>query len=300
MTDFAVEWKNVSYAVPNGFWLKPKPIISDLEISLKKGYSLGIMGDNGAGKTTSLKLGVGLIRPCQGQVLINGKSVTHPDTKQRIGFLSEHQYIYPHLRLGEWLSMLGRLSGVSHGDLQRRLQEVLDLLALGKFEKTKMKVLSKGQIQRAGFAQAILHDPDILFLDEPMSGLDPGWQDRILNYLLDFKENGGSLIFSSHRLDDIFRLSDQVAVIHGGGLLGIHDINDLLSFQNYFRAVLYSDHMDAIKDLLPGTQVTTYSNGYCDLLLKAEECNKFHEIIGRKQVALISFAPAPIDLGGGI
>ena len=297
MTGFAVEWEKVTYTIPNGFWLKPKPIISDFNLAIENGKSLGIIGANGAGKTTSLKLAVGLIHPCQGRVSIHGRSVAHPHSKKSVGFLSEHQYIYPNLMLGEWLSMLGGLSGLSRQALSHRTDEIFELLALGDLKSTKMKFLSKGQVQRAGFAQAILHEPDILFLDEPMSGLDPNWHDRILSYLLDFKKNGGTLIFSSHRLDDILRLSDQVATIHDGCLVSVDDANELFSTENHFRAVFYSDDMAFVKEGLQGTQLMKHSNGYYDLVLKGEQCGAFHDFISNGQGRLIFFGPLPMDTG---
>ncbi len=216
MTRCALEWRSVSFVVPYGFWMRPKTIIDGLELSVPEGAALGLVGPNGAGKTTTIKLGAGLIRPASGQVFINGKPSLHSRSRICLGLLTETQYIYPHLKLYEWLTMAAGLSGLTGADRNRRVCEVLEKMDLVSKANQLMRTLSKGQTQRAGIAQALIHKPSILLLDEPMSGLDPLWRYRIQEILLAFKAGGGTLLFSSHILSDVERLSDEVALIDGG------------------------------------------------------------------------------------
>ncbi len=216
MTEAALEWENAVFSVRHGFWMQSKTLLHGISITVPCGTVMGLVGPNGAGKTTTIKLGAGLLEPDSGQVMIKGIPATVPEAKRCLGFLTESQYIYPHLRLKEWLIMLAGFSGLGGSRLAQRTQAVLDLTDLVPQANQLMSTLSKGQLQRAGLAQALIHEPEILLLDEPMSGLDPYWRYRIQSILLDYKAGGGTILFSSHILSDVERLSDQVVFLEKG------------------------------------------------------------------------------------
>lgn len=222
-----LEWNQVNYSIRQGFLMRPVKIIEDLTLKIPEGFSLGLVGANGAGKTTTIKLAAGILKPDTGTVTINGKSVFGSPIRSHIGFLTESQYVYPHLKLEEWLKMLGALSGMSGIELKKQISALLDKFELSHKKNTLMSAMSKGETQRAGFVQAFLHDPDILILDEPMSGLDPLWRANIQDILFDFKKKGGTLIFSSHIMADVERLSDRIALIVSGNIRWEGSFSDL-------------------------------------------------------------------------
>ena len=218
MTDnTSIVLNNVSYAVRQGFFLQPKQIIKNLSFVIPKGVSFGLIGSNGAGKTTTIKLCTGIISPDFGEVLINGRPLNSDhDNRHAVGLLTENQYIPQYLTVTEWLSFLGTLSGLSKHELNESMSTQLSQFDLTSLADRKINSLSKGQVQRVGFAQAFLNTPQILFLDEPMSGLDPAWRAKIHSILLSFKKSGGTLLFSSHVISDVLQLSDMIAVINCG------------------------------------------------------------------------------------
>jgi ABC-2 type transport system ATP-binding protein len=218
MSESAILWDRAGYSVPHGFWMKPRVIIREMSLSLPQGKVLGLVGPNGAGKTTTIKLGAGLLKPGSGRVLIRGIPAMEPSARRELGLLTETQYIYPHLRLYEWLAMLGEFSGIRGPRLSQRIETVLDQFNLTERKSQMMNSLSKGQLQRAGLAQVFLHEPEILLLDEPMSGLDPYWRYQTQKILGEFKAAGGTILFSSHIIFDVERLCDQIVLLKDGAL----------------------------------------------------------------------------------
>ncbi len=261
MTRCALEWRSVSFVVPYGFWMRPKTIIDGLELSVPEGAALGLVGPNGAGKTTTIKLGAGLIRPASGQVFINGKPSLHSRSRICLGLLTETQYIYPHLKLYEWLTMAAGLSGLTGADRNRRVCEVLEKMDLVSKANQLMRTLSKGQTQRAGIAQALIHKPSILLLDEPMSGLDPLWRYRIQEILLAFKAGGGTLLFSSHILSDVERLSDEVALIDGGRICWKGGLSEMPRRVKGYEARIRCANPDAIAGLAKDGEAALQADG---------------------------------------
>jgi len=234
----ALKWNKAGYSVRDGFFLKKKTILDNIDLELEKGAVLGLIGPNGAGKTTTLKLAAGLLSPSKGDVLINGIRATSPESRSRIGMVTENQYIYPHLRLSEWLKLMAQLSGMAGGDRAiRSINEKIDLFGLASCLEKLMKHLSKGQLQRAGLAQAFLHNPDILILDEPMSGLDPYWRKRVLDLIVGFKGKGGAVVVSSHIVNDIERIADNVAVLKNGKISWLGNVCSLINSVNKYEVV---------------------------------------------------------------
>lgn len=230
-----------------GFWMQSKIILHDIEIEVPAGTVLGLVGPNGAGKTTTIKMGAGLLEPASGRVLVNGHPASDLRSRSKLGFLTETQYIYPHLRLKEWLVMLAGFSGLSRRDAMDRSEKILEMVELSDRKNQAMRTLSKGQLQRSGLAQAMIHEPEILLLDEPMSGLDPYWRYRVQKILGDFKVGGGTVLFSSHILYDVERFSDQVALIDGGRVRWSGSLNGLARKIKGYEIICRSSNPDILQ-----------------------------------------------------
>src|SRR5579863_1568592 len=170
----ALQILGLAKSYPVGFWRKTlKPALAPLHLAIEEGETFGFLGPNGAGKTTTLKLLMGIIFPTSGSAEILGQHFLDPAVKQQIGFLPEQPYFYDYLSAPEQLDYYARLSGVTAADRQKRIPALLDRVGLADVGKKQLRKFSKGMLQRVGIAQAIIHDPKIVFLDEPMSGLDP-------------------------------------------------------------------------------------------------------------------------------
>jgi ABC-2 type transport system ATP-binding protein len=217
-----------NYAV--GFWRKSlKTALQPLHLTVEEGEVFGFLGPNGAGKTTTLKLLMGIVFPTSGSARILGHDFHDPDVKKQIGFLPEQPYFYDYLSAPELLDYYAQLCGVSSEERRKRIPALLDRVGLPDVGKTQLRKFSKGMLQRVGIAQAIIHDPKIVFLDEPMSGLDPLGRREIRELLQELKDQGKTVFFSTHILSDAEALCDRVAVIHKGELRGIGVVEDLQS-----------------------------------------------------------------------
>jgi len=213
-----------------GFWRKrPKRALEPLHLAVEEGEIFGFLGPNGAGKTTTLKLLLGLVFPTAGAARILGRPWTDPEVKAQIGFLPEQPYFYDYLNAHELLDYYGQLSGVPTQGRKRRIEEVLGRVGLTDIKGLQLRKFSKGMLQRVGIAQAILHNPRLVFLDEPMSGLDPLGRREVRDLIEQLKQEGKTVFFSTHILSDAEALCDRVAIIHQGQLRGVGEVEQLTS-----------------------------------------------------------------------
>jgi len=213
-----------------GFWRKkPRYGLRPLQLAIEEGEVFGFLGPNGAGKTTTLKLLMGLIFPTAGTARILGMEIDDPKMKAQIGFLPEQPYFYDYLTARELLEYYGQLSGVDPKQLSRKVEEVLQRVGLPDVGGVQLRKFSKGMLQRVGIAQAILHEPKVLFFDEPMSGLDPMGRREVRDLMEQLKHEGKTIFFSTHILSDAEALCDRVAIIHQGELRGVGAVVDLTS-----------------------------------------------------------------------
>jgi len=213
-----------------GFWRKrPKRALSPLRLTVEDGEIFGFLGPNGAGKTTTLKLLMGLVFPTSGSARLLGQEWTEPEVKAQIGFLPEQPYFYDHLTAHELLNYYAQLSGVPAKERSRRVDSTLHRVGLKDVNGVQLRKFSKGMLQRVGIAQAILHDPKLVFFDEPMSGLDPMGRREVRDLMEQLKQEGKTVFFSTHILSDAEALCDRVAIIHKGELRGIGAVADLTS-----------------------------------------------------------------------
>jgi ABC-2 type transport system ATP-binding protein len=226
----ALEIKDLSKTFSVGFWKKrPRCVLQPLNLAVEEGEVFGYLGPNGAGKTTTLKLLMGLIYPTTGTARIFGIPIDDPRAKVNIGFSPEQPYFYDYLTAHELLEYYAQLSGVPAGERAERAAASLARVGLKDIDRLPLRKFSKGMLQRVALAQAIVHDPKFLFLDEPMSGLDPIGRREVRDLIQELKGEGKTIFFSTHILSDAEALCDRVGVLNHGELKGIGVVRELLS-----------------------------------------------------------------------
>lgn len=256
---YAIEIENLSKNYQVGFWRKQlRPALKGLSLTVEPGETFGFLGPNGAGKTTTLKLLMGISLPTAGTARILGHDFRDPEIKQKTGFLPEQPYFYDYLSAPELLDYYAQLSGVPRAGRMQRIRELLERVGLGDAGNKQLRKFSKGMLQRVGIAQAIVHDPEIIFLDEPMSGLDPLGRHEVRELIQSLKDKGKTIFFSTHILSDAEALCDRVAVIHKGELRGIGVINDLRSSGGEKSEVIWQgpDALPSVASLLMESHAT--------------------------------------------
>jgi ABC-2 type transport system ATP-binding protein len=255
----AIEIVGLTMTYQVGFWRKrPKCALRPLHLQVEEGEIFGFLGPNGAGKTTTLKLLMGLVYPTAGSARILGSEINDPRMKAEIGFLPEQPYFYDYLTAPELLEYYGQLSGIAAKDRKRRVSEVLARVGLPDVGAMQLRKFSKGMLQRVGIAQAILHNPRLLFFDEPMSGLDPIGRREVRDLMEELKQAGKTVFFSTHILSDAEALCDRVAIIHQGELRGVGAVADLTSSIEGKVEVVWdgSGVPQSVKNIAPDCHVT--------------------------------------------
>lgn len=199
-----------------GFGLRRKRVLHGVTFGVLEGEIFGFVGPNGAGKTTTLKILMGLIRPTSGSASILGRDVQESEFRHQIGFLPENPYFYPFLTARETLEFYARLTGVGARGRAERIEALLDRVNLLSAADARLRTFSKGMLQRVGVAQALIHDPKVLFFDEPMSGLDPIGRKEIRDLILSLRSSGKTVFMNTHILPDVEMICDRVAIIVNG------------------------------------------------------------------------------------
>jgi ABC-2 type transport system ATP-binding protein len=240
MPQAAIEIENLSKEYPTGFLhLKKKKSLENLSMRVEEGEVFGFLGPNGAGKSTTIKLLMRLIFPDGGTARILGKSIDDVSMHGSIGYLPEQPYFYDYLTAHELLDYFARFHGLTGNDRRERVQAVLKNVGLETAKKIQLRKYSKGMLQRVGLAQAMLHRPQVVVLDEPMSGLDPLGRREVRDIILDLKREGRTVLFSTHVLSDAEMLCDRVGVIVGGKLRGTGAPAELVDIQTHGMEILF-------------------------------------------------------------
>src|SRR5271167_4918309 len=246
MSNPAIEIENLTKEYPFGFLnLKKKKSLEDLTLRVETGEVFGFLGPNGAGKSTTIKLLMRLIFPTAGTARILGKSIDDVSMHRGIGYLPEQPYFYDYLTAAEVLEYFARFHNLTANDRKERVQKMLKKVGLETAKKIQLRKYSKGMLQRVGLAQAILHDPQVVVLDEPMSGLDPLGRREVRDIILELKRQGRTVLFSTHVLSDAEMLCDRVGVIVGGKLRGIGAPDELVDIKAHGLEVLFEHTGDA-------------------------------------------------------
>jgi ABC-2 type transport system ATP-binding protein len=228
----AIRTDGLTKDYPVGFW-RPRPYraLDNLSLEVGAGEIFGFLGPNGAGKTTTLKLLMQLVYPTSGRAEILGRPVGDVSIRRRIGYLPENPYFYDYLTAEELLTYFAGLFGYPGAECRRRAGSLLDAVGIGGERRMQLRKFSKGMIQRVGIAQALVNEPEVIFLDEPMSGLDPLGRREVRELILRLRDEGRTVFFSSHILSDAETLCSRVAILAGGRLRASGALGDMLAFE---------------------------------------------------------------------
>jgi ABC-2 type transport system ATP-binding protein len=227
----ALETRNLTKDYPVGFWRRrPYRALDGLTLEVDSGEVFGFLGPNGAGKTTTLKLLMGLVFPTSGEAELLGRPVGDVLARRRVGYLPENPYLYDYLTAEELLQYFAGLFGYGPADRRRRAAQLLDEVGIGAERKLQLRKFSKGMLQRVGIAQALINDPELVVLDEPMSGLDPLGRRDVRALILRLRDRGCTVFFSSHVLADAEALCSRVAILARGRLVSVGRLADIVAF----------------------------------------------------------------------
>lgn len=244
-----VQTWNLGKVYRTGFWMNQKiESLKNCSLSIYQGETFGLLGPNGAGKTTLLKTLLGITRPSTGRAVILGRPIGDRTVKQKIGYLPENAYLYDFLTAWEFLEFIAGLFQIPQKKQRQRIVELLDLVGLAQAtaRKKKLKQYSKGMLQRVGMAQALINDPEIVFLDEPMSGLDPMGRYRMREIVLSLKQQGKTIFFNSHILSDVEQICDRIAFLALGELICQGSLDELLGTSNAYQAIVVGGNSETL------------------------------------------------------
>lgn len=224
--------------------------LTGLSLTVKKGEIYGFLGPNGSGKTTTIKILMGLMRADSGTAEVFGLPVGSKEARRRVGFLPEGPYFYNYLTAQEFLMFYGHLAGLHHKTLLHRIDALLELVGMTHARHRQLRKFSKGMLQRVGLAQAIIHEPDLIILDEPMSGLDPLGRKEVRDLILRLREEGKTVFFSSHIIPDVEMICDRVGILLNGQLFAEGGVEELMN----------SDHSPSVEIVCEGVDAQTLSH----------------------------------------
>jgi len=258
--------KHVDKIFKTGLGGKTVHAVSNVSFEVSPGEVFGIVGPNGAGKSTLLKMFMGFIHPSSGKITLFGKSPSDPLSRIHLGYLPENPCFYEHLTAIELMRFSAKVSGLDFKKTEKEISKLLKLMNLEHAGKRKLRGYSKGMVQRAGICFALIHDPDLIILDEPMSGLDPIGRKLLVDLILELKRKGKTILFCSHILNDVERLCDRIAIMYNGELRHILTHQDLieqgkqvtLSIKNITQDVLEKIKMTGAVSKIREDQTTIF------------------------------------------
>ena len=267
------------------FWGRPKVrAVQDLTLDVRSGEVFGLLGPNGSGKSTTIKMLLGLLYPTAGQLRVMGGSPREAATREHMGFMPEESYLYKYLTAQETLEFYAALGGLSGLARRRRVDEMIDLVGLGAARHRRVGEFSKGMARRVGFAQALIHDPDLLLLDEPTSGLDPIGCRQVKDLILELARRGKTILVCSHHLADMQDVCDRVAILLDGRICAQGPVRDLVRQPDTWRVTLEGVD-DALRDRL-----VAYLQEQCGRPVAVEAAGRslealFIDVVARQRAA---------------
>jgi len=295
----AVETKNLTKDYAIGFWRKrPRRALDHLNLQVEMGEIFGLLGPNGAGKSTTLKLLFRLIFPTSGSARILGHELGDLAVHAHLGFLPENPSFYDHLSAREFLEYAAQLCGMDSTTTRRRAGELLERVKLAETGDLPIRKFSKGMVQRLGIAQALINDPELIFLDEPMSGLDPIGRYEMRDLILELRKQGKTIFFSTHILSDAEMLCDRVGILNRGKLLGSGDLRQILRMEiSATEMVVESSSATTLEKLASCAQSLTRTGGRVRLEFGSEyDTNRLLELALSSGVRIVSLNPVKSSL----
>ncbi len=258
-SEISIKVNNLSKTYKSGFSGDGVKALVDVSLDINQGEIFGLLGPNGAGKTTLLKILLGSLQPTSGTALINGIDIGRPEARGKTGFLPENHRFPSYLTGMQMMVVFGGMSGMTAREVITEATPLLDLVGMLKWQNTQIKKYSKGMMQRLGLAQALLNDPDLIFLDEPTDGVDPIGRHEIRNILLELKNRGKTVFLNSHLLSEVESISDRVAILDRGKLLKVGPVSGLTQTKPEVTitiSTITADKQNVITDQYPTAQVT--------------------------------------------
>lgn len=246
-------------------WHKRSTVLTDVSLTVRQGEIFGFLGHNGAGKTTTMKILLGLLRATSGKVEVLGAPAGEVDAHARIGYLPESPYFYDYLTAEEFLTFYGKLAKLSAGAIRSRVPELLKRVGLEEARHRQLRKFSKGMLQRIGLAQAMVHDPELIILDEPMSGLDPMGRKEVRDLILSLRDQGKTVFFSTHILSDVEMICDRVGILARGRMLAQGRVEDLVGEQG-------SRSIEVVCDGVVGDEVPIVKQCALRILQRGSRC----------------------------
>ena len=292
MSGYAIRLEELTKDYPVGFW-RPRPVraLDGVSLDVEFGEVLGFLGPNGSGKTTTLKLLMQLIYPSSGRAEILGRPAGDLEARRRLGYLPEVPYFYDNLTAEELLVYFGRLFGLSATDARSRSATLLDRVGLGAERRRQLRKYSKGMLQRVGIAQALVNDPEVVFLDEPMSGLDPAGRRDTGDLIRELRDEGRTVFFSSHILSDAEALCSRVAILVQGRLVANGRLADL-AFEILGWELIVTGTDDGVLSALGLDAVTTVDDGRFVIDLPVDRPpDQLLPELGRRGLRVVSLTP---------
>jgi ABC-2 type transport system ATP-binding protein len=249
MTNPAVAVHGLTKVFPVPFHRQSIVAVKNLNLRIEPGEVYGLLGPNGSGKSTTLKIILGLVSPTRGRTEIFGRDSRLVESREAVGFLPENPYFYKYLTGEETLRFFGRLCGLRGGALKNRVNELLDLVGLNKARNRRLRTYSKGMLQRIGLAQALIHDPRLVVLDEPTAGVDPAGSRDIRDLILDLKRRGITVLLSSHLLAQAQEICDRVGILADGVLVREGHLQELIAIENQTELVITDASDELIQEI---------------------------------------------------
>jgi ABC-2 type transport system ATP-binding protein len=282
-----------------GFWSRRVIAVDQVSFDVQRGEVFGFLGPNGAGKTTTIKMLMGLIYPSGGTATLFGRPVGDSTAKSKVGFLPESPYFYDYLTGREFLRFYGHLFGLFGTALDKRIDELLEVVGMTHARDLQLRKFSKGMLQRVGIAQALINDPELIILDEPMSGLDPIGRKEVRDLILKLKETGKTVMFSSHILHDAELLCDRVAMIMRGKLVACGHVSELIAGDTTHEVEmvidrLFPEALERIRDI--ARKVVSQGERVMVVLASQQSVDQVLDIIRSANAKLVALTPHKASL----
>ncbi|MDH5640879.1 MAG: ABC transporter ATP-binding protein [Nitrospira sp.] len=298
-SDCVVQIEQLCKTFRVGFWGKKVTAVNQLSLDVRRGEVFGFLGPNGAGKTTTLKMLMGLIYPTSGTASIFGHPIGTQEAKERLGFLPESPYFYDYLTGSEFLRFYGHLFGLRGAALEKQVDVLLDTVGMSHARDLQLRKFSKGMLQRVGIAQALINDPELVVLDEPMSGLDPIGRKEVRDLILRLKESGKTILFSSHILHDAELLCNRVAMIMKGRLVACGHVSELLAGSTTHEVEMVIDRLlpEALERIKPlAKKVVLQGEQVMVVLTSQQDVDQVLDVVRSAKAKLVALTPHKASL----
>ncbi|HXU81742.1 MAG TPA: ABC transporter ATP-binding protein [Polyangia bacterium] len=291
MSDVVLRAEGLAKTFRLDFFRKRVEAVKEVSFSVQRGEVFGFLGPNGAGKTTTLKMMMGLVKPTRGRAEVLGRPVADIDAQRRLGYLPESPYFYEYLTAEEFLDLVGALFDLRAAARKERREKLIERVGLGHARGRPLRKFSKGMLQRVGIAQALMGDPELVVLDEPMTGLDPLGRKEIRDLILELKREGRTVFFSTHILPDVEMTCDRVAMIFAGRIRNVGPLHDLVSARLLSTEVGLEVGSAGLPPLPAGARQRPHPDGVVVELPEGADVNQFLAAAIAAGAAVLSVSP---------